>query len=82
MAERKTIGAGWKKTTDKGTYVALSFNADEIRDLDLSQCWVSLVKNTRKSKDNHPDYNVTASPKEGAKKQPPKQRDDDDGFGF
>lgn len=64
MAERKTIGAGWIKSTDHGEYVALSFKADEIRGIDLSACWVSLVINTKKAKPTHPDYNITASPKD------------------
>ncbi len=81
MADKKQVGAGWKKETDKGTYVSLSFKAEEIADLDLSNCWVSLVKNNKKQKPTHPDYNILASPKEGApQKKPQKQEEDDFGF--
>ena len=80
MADRKTIGAGWKKVTDKGTYIALSFKAEELSGINLANCWVSLVKNDRKQKQNHPDYNITASPKaQVAQTQSQPQADD---FGF
>ncbi len=81
MSTRKTIGAGWKKQTDKGAYVALSFNGSEIAELDLSNCWVSLIKNDRKQKPTHPDYNITATPKADApQKQKPAPPEDDFGF--
>lgn len=75
MADRKTVGAGWIKTTDRGEYVALSFKAEEIQGMDLAQCWISLVVNNKKAKPTHPDYNITATPKieQQTKPQPQQQ---------
>lgn len=73
--ERKYIGAGWIKQTDRGEYVSLSFNFDEIKGLDLANCWINLVINTKKAKPNHPDYNITAAVKAVLEPAPePKQK--------
>lgn len=81
MADKKQIGAGWKKETDKGVYVSLSFKAEEMKGIDLANCWVSLVKNNKKQKPTHPDYTILALPKADAPKKPePKYEPDDFGF--
>jgi uncharacterized protein (DUF736 family) len=78
---RVDVGAGWKKESDKGPYIALSFKMTEVDGVSLENCWVSLVKNIRKNNEKHPDYIVTASPKADApQKQKPQQ--DEDNFGF
>lgn len=61
--DRKQIGAGWIKQTDRGEYVSLSFKGEELQGIDLSNCWVSLVVNGKKANPKHPDYLITASPK-------------------
>lgn len=85
MSDQKytDVGAGWIKTTQKGDkYISISFK--EGHGLDLSQCWVSLMKNTRKGTNpKAPDYTLTAKPKDEVRKAPPAQKQEDiDEFGF
>lgn len=84
MADSKFIdaGAGWKKTNRNGdAYISISVKAD--LDVNLSDCFLSLTKNTKKGANpKAPDYKLTAVLKDGAqKKAPPKQEESDD-FGF
>ena len=79
--EKKQVGGGWKKVTDNGTYISLSFKSDEIQGLDLSDCWISLVKNNYKKNDKHPDYTILATPKNPQAQKVSKPSSGDD-FGF
>lgn len=73
----KRVGSGWVRRTEKGAYISLSFNAEQLQGVDLANCWVNLVKNGRKEKPKHPDVSILVTPKEGA---PAPKTDADDPF--
>lgn len=62
MAKGLSIGGAWLKSTDRGESISLSFN-EECLKINPTECWVSLYPNERKSKPNHPDWNIVATPK-------------------
>lgn len=83
MSKPIDVGAAWKNTSKKGEpYLALSFKMIDINGIPLDQCWVSLVKNVRKNNEKHPDYIITAFPKDGAAPVKKQQQQEEDGFGF
>ena len=67
--ERKIVGAGWLKSTERGEYISLTFKAEELSGVDLSQCWVNMSVNRKKSQPKQPDYLIFAQPKEDSKPQ-------------
>lgn len=75
MSNRQStdIGAAWLKTSKNGNeYISISFKP-EAQQMDLANCFVSLMINNRKSNPKHPDYLMTAMPKDNAQR-PPQQR--------
>lgn len=67
--DNKDIGALWAKTSKKG----LEFMSGTIELPDNSRMEIVLFKNNRKSKPNHPDWNIFKSaprPEAGADASP------------
>lgn len=67
MTQKKKSFGLWKnKSKNWLNYLGWSIEVDWV------EYWVNIFKNTSKSKDTHPDYNLTLNPKN------PKLVDDDE----
>lgn len=68
------VGAAWLKQTKNGDdYISIVFNAEATQGLDLSNCFIDMYVNTKKSQPKQPDYRILAKPKQ-QQAQPQRQQ--------
>lgn len=80
VKNKNEIGAAWLKSSDRGEYISIAFKAEALQGIDLLNSWVNMTVNTRKSKPGHPDYIITAKPKQQQASAPASRPQQQGGF--